>query len=149
MVKHFDHVTVVVRDLGNAVRFFGVFGFKEDKSVVISGGKFGAYMAVHDIEAEHVTLVLANAHPRQEIQLLKYRHPDPIVDPNITNLAKIGFNHICFAVEDIESEVERLAADGVKTRNEIMEFNNRKLIYLYGPEGITVELAQWLQGVEG
>lgn len=144
MVTHFDHVTVVVRDVESAKRFFGLFGFKEDKTVVISGGKFGKYMAIHGIEAEHVTLVLEDAHPRQEVQLLKYRHPDPIVDPNITNLAKIGFNHICFAVEDIESEVERLTANGVKTRNEIMQFNNRKLIYLSGPEGITVELAQWV-----
>ena len=144
MVKNFDHVTVVVRDLENAKRFFSLFGFKEEKSAVISGDKFGAYMAVHDIEADHVTLALADAHPRQEVQLLKYRHPDPIVDPEITNLTKTGFNHVCFAVEDIESEVERLVANGVKTRNQIMEFNNRKLIYLYGPEGITVELAQWL-----
>ena len=143
MVKHFDHVTVVVRDLENAKRFFDLLGFKEDKSVVISGGKFGAYMAIHDIEAEHVTLVLAGAHPRQEVQLLKFRHPDPIIDPHITNLSKLGFNHICFAVEDIASEVERFNANGVKTRNEIMEFHNRKLVYLVGPEGITVELAQW------
>jgi catechol 2,3-dioxygenase-like lactoylglutathione lyase family enzyme len=144
MVKHFDHVTVVVLDVENAKWFFGLLGFKEEKSVVISGGKFGAYMAVHDIEAEHVTLVLENSHPRQEVQLLKYHHPDPIVDPHITNLAKTGYNHMCFAVDDIEAEVERLTANGVKARNEIMEFNNRKLIYLYGPEGITVELAQWL-----
>jgi len=144
MVKHVDHITIVVRDMEDAKRFFGLFGFKEDKSVVISGGKFGAYMAVHDIEAEHVTLALEDAHPRQEIQLLKYHRPEPIVDPHITNLAKIGFNHICFAVDDIESEVATLTANGVKARNEIMEFNNRKLIYLYGPEGVTVELAQWL-----
>jgi catechol 2,3-dioxygenase-like lactoylglutathione lyase family enzyme len=144
MVKYFDHATVVVRDLENAKRFFGLLGFKEDKSVVISGGKFGAYMSVPGIEAQHVTLVLTDAHPRQEVQLLKYLHPDPIVDPHIANLTKTGYNHICFAVEDIESEVERLAANGVKARNEIMEFNNRKLVYLYGPEDITVELAQWV-----
>lgn len=144
MVKYFDHVTVVVRDLENAKRFFVLLGFKEDKSVIISGGKFGAYMSVPGIEAEHVTLVLTDAHPRQEVQLLKYRRPDPIADPHIANLAKIGYNHMCFAVEDIEAEVQRLAANGVKTRNEIMEFHNRKLVYLYGPEGITVELAQWL-----
>ena len=144
MVKYFDHVTVVVRDLENAKRFFVLLGFNEDKSVVISGGKFGAYMSVPGIEAEHVTLVLTDAHPRQEVQLLKYRRPDPIGDPHIANLAKIGYNHMCFAVEDIEAEVQRLAANGVKTRNEIMEFHNRKLVYLYGPEGITVELAQWL-----
>ncbi len=144
MVKCFDHVTVVVRDLESAQRFFGLFGFKKDKSVVISGGRFGEYMAVHNIEAEHVTLALEGAQPRQEVQLLKYRHPDPIIDPHITDLTKIGFNHICFAVEDIEAELARLTTHGVKARNEIMEFNNRKLVYFSGPEGITVELAQWV-----
>lgn len=148
MVKNFDHLTVVVRDLENGVRFFGLFGFRKEKSVVISGGQFGAYMAVPDIEAEHVTLVLEGAQPRQEIQLLKYRRPDPVEDRDIVNLARTGFNHICFAVEDIDAEVARLTANGVRARNEIMEFNNRKLVYLYGPEGITVELAQWLRAVE-
>ncbi|MEJ2422262.1 MAG: hypothetical protein P8018_11275 [Acidobacteriota bacterium] len=47
-------------------------------------------------------------------------------------------------MEDIASEVEKLTANGVKTRNEIMEFNNRKLVYLLGPAGITLELAQWI-----
>jgi hypothetical protein len=30
------------------------------------------------------------------------------------------------------------------TRNEMMTFHDRKLVFLEGPEGITVELAQWL-----
>ena len=144
MVKWFDHVTVVVRDLESAKHFFDLLGFKEDKSVVIAGGKFGSYMGVEGIEADHVTLVLIDAVPRQEVQLLKYHHPAPLEDPHIENLSKIGFNHICFSVDDIESEVERLTSKGVQTRNQIMEFNNRKLIYLSGPEAITVELAQWL-----
>jgi hypothetical protein len=29
-------------------------------------------------------------------------------------------------------------------RNEIMQFHDRKLVFLSGPEGVTVELAQWL-----
>ncbi len=53
MVAHFDHLTVVVRDVESAKHFFGLLGFKEEKTVAISGGKFGKYMAIHDIEAEH------------------------------------------------------------------------------------------------
>jgi catechol 2,3-dioxygenase-like lactoylglutathione lyase family enzyme len=30
MINHFDHVTVVVRDVEAAKRFFGLLGFKED-----------------------------------------------------------------------------------------------------------------------
>jgi catechol 2,3-dioxygenase-like lactoylglutathione lyase family enzyme len=142
MVKHFEHVTVVVRDVEPAKNFFGLLGFQHEQSVIISGDKFSKYMGVDRIEAEHVTLVLTGAIPRMEVQLLKYHQPDPIPDPDITNLSKLGFNHICFAVDDIEDEVKRLLANGVEMRNEIMDFHGRKLIFISGPEGITVELSQ-------
>ncbi len=143
MIRHFDHVTIVVRDIEAAKQFFGLLGFKEDKSVVIEGKQFSAYMGVDGIEAEHVTLALANVSPRTEVQLLKYRHPDPLLTPDIGNLTKLGFNHICFAVDDLEAELVRLKAKGVTIRNEVMEFNNRKLVFLCGPEGVTLELSEW------
>ena len=143
MITHFDHVTVAVRDVDAAKSFFALLGFKEDQSVVISGPKFAAYMGVEGIEAEHVTLALAGASPRMEVQLLKYRHPEPIPDPDIAKLNKLGFNHVCFAVDDVEAEVRKLTANGVETRNEIMDFHNRKLVFISGPEGITVELSEW------
>ena len=74
MVKHFDHCTIVVRDV-DAKTFFGLLGFKEAMSVVIAGEPFASYMGVPGMEADHVTLVLENASPRTEIQLLRYRHP--------------------------------------------------------------------------
>jgi catechol 2,3-dioxygenase-like lactoylglutathione lyase family enzyme len=143
MVKRFDHVTFVVQDMAEARRFFGLLGFEVDIDVIISGGVIAEYMGIEGIEAQHVTMVLAGSPVRQEIQLVKYHHPDPIPDQHINDLNKVGYNHVCFAVEDIEAEVERLKAHGVKFRNKIMDFHNRKLIYFYGPEGVTLELAQW------
>jgi catechol 2,3-dioxygenase-like lactoylglutathione lyase family enzyme len=118
-------------------------GFKETKSVVISGKIMDDYMGIPGLEAEHVTLVLEHVSPRTEVQLLRYHHPDAIIDPNIAKLNKLGFNHICFAVDDVEAEVTKLKAAGVRLRNEIMDFHSRKLVFVYGPEDITVELAQW------
>jgi catechol 2,3-dioxygenase-like lactoylglutathione lyase family enzyme len=143
MVKRFDHVTFVVSDVGGATAFFALLGFTEDKSVVISGPKFSNYMGVDGIEAEHVTLVLADASPRTEIQLLKYRHPLSVADSNAGNLTRLGFNHICFAVDDIEAEIDRLRGRGVTLLNHVMEFHDRKLVFLAGPEDIVVELSQW------
>ncbi|EDY37477.1 glyoxalase family protein [Cyanobium sp. PCC 7001] len=143
MVSHFDHVTVVVQDVEAARRFFALLGFEEDKALVISGPTFSSYMGVDGIEAEHVTLVLPHATPRLEVQLLKYHHPQVHPDPEIANLCRLGFNHICFAVDDLEAEVARLTAKGVQLRNQMMTFNTRKLVFLSGPEGITVELAEW------
>jgi len=145
MIRHFDHVTVVVRDVRKAKEFFALLGFIEQRSVVISGDKFSGYVGVAGIEAEHVTLAIPNANPHFEVQLLHYRHPDPIPDPDILKLNKLGFNHICFAVDDIESEVRKLKASGVEMRNDIMQFNDRKLVFIRGPEGVTVELAEWMR----
>ena len=141
MIKKFDHVTVVVRDLDAARRFFGLLGFQEIKAVVISGKVMEDYMGVSGIEADHVTLAVEN--PHTEVQLLHYRHPGMIDDPNIRQLNKIGFNHICFGVDDLEAEIARLTAAGVKLRNKMMDFHSRKLVFLEGPEGITIELAEW------
>jgi catechol 2,3-dioxygenase-like lactoylglutathione lyase family enzyme len=143
MVKCFDHLTIVVRDVERAKAFFALLGFKEAKSVVITGEPFASYMGVPDIKADHVTLVLENASPRTEIQLLRYQHPDALPDPHIRDLYKIGMNHVCFAVDNVEAEVAKLKANGFKTRNEIMDFHSRKLVFIDGPEGVTVELAEW------
>ena len=43
----------------------------------------------------------------------------------------------------VEAEVARLRAHGIAMRNELMDFHSRKLIFVKGPEGITVELSQW------
>jgi len=141
MIKKFDHVTIVVSDLDAARRFFALLGFTETTAVVISGKAMDEYMGIPGLEADHVTLAIEN--PHTEMQLLHYRNPAAIADPNIRKLNKIGFNHICFSVEDLEAEVARLTAAGIKLRNRMMDFHKRKLVFLEGPEGITVELAQW------
>jgi catechol 2,3-dioxygenase-like lactoylglutathione lyase family enzyme len=146
MLRNFDHVTITVRDVAAAKRFFDLLGFREDEAVVISGEKFARYMGVEGIEAEHVTLVHESAKPRLEVQILRYLHPEARPDPNAARLDKLGFNHVCFAVDDVDAEARRLVAAGIELRNQVMEFHDRKLVFLAGPEGITVELAQWQRG---
>jgi catechol 2,3-dioxygenase-like lactoylglutathione lyase family enzyme len=143
MIKRFDHLTIVVNDIPEAKRFFGLLGFKEAVSVVISGETFARYMGVEGIEAEHVTLVAEGVEPRTEIQLLHYLHPLATPDPEIRNLGKLGMNHICFAVDDVVAALAKMTAAGFAARNEIMDFHDRKLVFLAGPEGVTVELSQW------
>ncbi|MFZ0018291.1 MAG: VOC family protein, partial [Acetobacteraceae bacterium] len=70
-------------------------------------------------------------------------NPEMLPDPHIRDLNKLGLNHVCFAVDDIEAEVVRLRGAGFRTRNEIMDFHARKLVFIEGPEGVAVELSQW------
>ena len=143
MIRHFDHVTVVVRDLAAARRFFALLGFVEDKAVVIRGETFARYMGVPGIEADHVTLYVPGREPRFEVQLLHFRQPEPVDDRARARLDRLGFNHVCFAVDDLEAALARLTAAGVKQKSDLLDFHSRKLVFLDGPEGITVELAEW------
>src|SRR5262249_59568764 len=93
-------------------------------------------MQVPGIEAEHVTLVLAGAMPRAEVQLLAYQAPDP------EDLSMVGFDHVCFGVDDLERELDRLRAAGIETRTAVLDFHGRKLVFLRGsprPSGVSAQ----------
>ena len=111
--------------------------------MVIRGEPFASYMGIADLEAEHHTLVLAGATPRLEVQLLRLLQPAALANPDLATLRQRGFNHLCLATDDLAGEVARLGAAGIHPRNAVMEFHDRKLVFLDGPEGVVVELAQW------
>jgi catechol 2,3-dioxygenase-like lactoylglutathione lyase family enzyme len=144
MISNFDHVTLAVTDLEEAIRFFGLLGFELARSVVISGEAMDEYMGASGLEADHVTLVIPEAQPRQEVQLLRYHRPPVAVDGGSGDLLRTGFNHVCFRVPNLDSVLDALAEAGVKPRNEPMVFQERKLVFINGPSNVVVELAEWL-----
>ena len=144
----FDHMTVVVTDLDDARRFFGLLGFVERIAVVASGEEIAGYMGIPAWEADHVTLVLEGAAVHQEVQLLRFHHPAALVDAGAGSLARTGFNHVCFRVRDLDAMLAHLAAHGITPRNEVMDFHDRRLVFLDGP-GVVVELAEWVRGSVG
>ena len=144
MVENADHVTLVVRDVDATKKFFALLGFKDEIDTVISGEPLSTYMGIKNIESRHITLVLQGCSPRFEIQLLHYMNPTVLKDPNTTDLHRTGYNHLAFRVEDLESEVKRLKEAGIITKNQPVAFHNRKLVFLVGPEDVTIELVEWL-----
>ena len=142
--RGFDHVTIAVEDLDGAVAFFGLLGFVQTRTVVVSGEEMSRYMGIDDWEADHVTLELPDVPTHQEVQLLRFRRPEPRPDPDEADLARLGFNHVCFAVDDLDATVARLRAAGVRIRNEVLEFHDRRLVFLSGPGDVTIELAEWI-----
>jgi catechol 2,3-dioxygenase-like lactoylglutathione lyase family enzyme len=82
--------------------------------------------------------IAAHGNSAAEIPSAAFRcHPDAY------SRTRLGFHHICFAVDDIEAEIDRLCANGATLVNHVMDFHDRKLVFLAGPEGIVVELSQW------
>jgi catechol 2,3-dioxygenase-like lactoylglutathione lyase family enzyme len=141
--RGFDHVTIAVTDLDGAKDFFGLLGFEETASTVVSGNEMSDYMGIPDWESDHVTLTLTGVATHQEVQLLRFHHPELLDNPDEPNLARLGLNHVCFAVDDLDTALDRLRAGGVRTRSAIMEFHDRRLVFLVGPGNVTIELAEW------
>jgi catechol 2,3-dioxygenase-like lactoylglutathione lyase family enzyme len=144
MDSGFDHVTIAVTDLDDALGFFALLGFEETKGTVVSGEVMSAYMGIPEWEADHVTLVATEAPTHQEVQLLRFHNPPIAVDADTGNLARTGFSHVCFRVGDLGGTLDRLAEAGIKPRNQVMHFHDRDLVFLSGPGGVVIELAEWL-----
>ncbi len=147
MIRNPDHVTVAVADAAPAIEFFGLLGFREDHVATIDGGEPAVYMGMPDMKAQHITLVLDGAEPHFEIQLLEFDPtPGADADPGAhpTNLRRRGYNHLAFRVDDIRTATDRLVANGVTLLSEEMDYISRKLRLFEGPEGITLELVEWV-----
>ena len=150
MLRNPDHITVAVADAEPAIAFFALLGFEKQHVATIDGGLPAQYMGMPDMKAQHITLVLAGTEPHFEIQLLEF-DPKPPGDPgqHPTNLRRRGYNHLAFRVDDIESATAHLVANGVTLLSDEMDYISRKLRLFEGPEGITLELVEWVDAGDG
>jgi catechol 2,3-dioxygenase-like lactoylglutathione lyase family enzyme len=140
-----DHVTIAVTDAASAIRFFALLGFREERVATIDDGVPARYMGMPEMKAKHITLALEGCQPRFEVQLLEF-DPRPPADPGEqpTNLRRRGYNHLAFRVDDIKAVSEHLMANGVTMLSDEMDYLSRRLRLFEGPEGITLELVEWV-----
>jgi catechol 2,3-dioxygenase-like lactoylglutathione lyase family enzyme len=145
VIRNPDHVTIAVTDAASASAFFALLGFREERVATIDGGVPAQYMGMADMKAKHITLALEGCEPRFEVQLLEFE-PKPPDDPgeHPTNLRRRGYNHLAFRVDDIKAVTAHLVANGVTMLSGEIDYLSRSLRLFEGPEGITLELVQWV-----
>ena len=143
MIKRMDHINVVVSDIEQAKAFFLNLGFEEIDCAYLSGDMFSNITGLADIEANYVALALPGAETK--LELIQYITPPGGKDPGLGQANQIGLRHIAFAVDDIQAEVRRLKAKGIRFQSEIQtwERSGKQIVYFCGPEGILLELAQY------
>jgi catechol 2,3-dioxygenase-like lactoylglutathione lyase family enzyme len=145
MFRNPDHMTIAVADAAKAVEFFALLGFREGHVATIDGGAPAQYMGMPTMKAKHITLTLEGCEPRFEIQLLEF-DPRPPEDPSDqpSHRRRRGYNHFAFRVDDITAATAHLVAHDVTMLSDEMDYINRRLRFFEGPEGITLELVQWV-----
>lgn len=147
MIRNPDHITLAVADADAAIAFFALLDFHVSHVARIDGGEPAHYMGMDSMQADHITLALEGSDPRFEIQLLHFDRPDPgVPSDEPTNHRVLGFNHLALRVDDLAATTARLEASGVEALSDEMDYISRRLRFLRGPEGITIELVEWVDG---
>lgn len=115
------NVRYMVDDVDTAVGFYTQhFGFTLQSN---------AAPAFADVVRGHLRLLLSGPTSSAGRAMPDGRIPSPG-----------GWNRLHFVVEDIETEVERLRAEGVRFRNDIITGPGGKQILLEDPAGNPIEL---------
>jgi catechol 2,3-dioxygenase-like lactoylglutathione lyase family enzyme len=143
MLHKIDHVNLVVRDLEDARDFFCRLGFAVTHAGELEGGWISAVVGLADVRAAYVQLSLSDE--GCNLELIAFDNPPSPPAPPERRPNQLGIRHIAFAVNDIDTLVTRLQADGISFFSDVQTYpaTGKKLVYCHGPEGIILEFAQY------
>ena len=142
MVTGFNHTGIVVDDLDLMVSFYcDDLGLAELNRVESNAPPEGNHTG---IPGSRRTLVFVGFESGHRIELVKYH--DPASEDRDDDMTRVGTNHICFNVEDIEKVHADLSARGIEfvTDPIIRQTGNGRhgIVYARDPEG------NWLEFIE-
>ena len=130
MIKKLDHVSIVVKDLDEGLKTFeNLLGIKSSHVEEIPDqGIKAAMIVVGDVEMELIQPISADSGVAKFLEKKGE-----------------GIHHICFEVDDVDKELESLAARGV----DLIDRQGRKglagkigFLHPRSANGVLVELAQ-------
>lgn len=142
LVTGFNHTGIVVDDLDLMVNFYcGDLSLVELNRVESNAPPEGNHTG---IAGSRRTLVFVGFEDGHRIELVKYH--EPASADRDDDMTRVGTNHICFNVEDIEKVYADLSARGIEFVTEpiIRETDNGRhgIVYARDPEG------NWLEFIE-
>lgn len=144
MLKKIDHINVVVKDLEQSKNFFLNLGFSVQREGILEGEWIDKLTEMRKVKAVYVGLTLPGH--ETNLELLHFISHENLTtwDNDVPN--KTGFRHLSFEVDDIESFENKLKALGIDFVTEVQNYEgtDKKLCFFKGPEGIMLELAEYI-----
>jgi methylmalonyl-CoA/ethylmalonyl-CoA epimerase len=130
-MKKIEHIGIAVKDI--------------DQSNALFASLFGkAHYKIEDVESEGVKTSFFQSGPNK-IELLQATNDNSPIAKFIEKKGE-GMHHIAFAVDDIESEIERLKTEGFEMIHNVPKKGaDNKLIAFLHPKatnGVLIELCQ-------
>lgn len=143
-IKSIDHTGFTVSSLDESLRFWiDALGFRHLYTWTFEAGPFIEQLVGVPGAAMRLAMVEGPGH---SIELLEYTSPPdrPAYRPRSSD---VGSVHLAFYVENIDALLARIASSGWRPVGEVqtVESGERKglrLIYVRGPDGVTLEFLQ-------
>jgi catechol 2,3-dioxygenase-like lactoylglutathione lyase family enzyme len=140
-IKHFDHVGITVADLDRATAFFVGLGLEVEGRAFVEGEFLDIVCGIPGSRTEIVMLRPPDGGTR--LELSSFVRPDHVPGSPAAMANELGLRNVCFEVDDLQTIVDGLAADGYGLVGGIGEFEDTwRMTYVRGPEGIIVALAE-------
>lgn len=144
MVVRLDNVGIVVEDLSGAVDFFSALGLELEGEALIEGEWAGQVTGLGHQRVEVAMMRTPDGQSR--VELSRFIEPDVVADHRAAPVNSLGYLRAMFAVDDIDSTLDRLLAQGAElVSSDVVQYETMyRLCYIRGPEGILLGLAQAL-----
>jgi catechol 2,3-dioxygenase-like lactoylglutathione lyase family enzyme len=140
-VRRLDHVGITVADLEAAVAFFVGLGLDVEGRMAMEGEFVDTVIGIPGSRSEIVMLRPPDG--GAGVELSSFVRPAHEPGSPAAMSTELGLRNVAFEVEDLQSAVERLAADGYGLVGGVGEYEHAwRMAYVRGPEGIIVALAE-------
>ncbi len=143
MIQRIDHTALSVPDMDKAIDFYGgVLGFEVEMN---AGWPSGAkpiddLVGLQDSASKVAMLRLGDS----RLELFEYQSPVGRPQDPDRPVCDHGIIHLCFSVDDVEAEYERLQTAGVRFNSPPVNMGREKCVYGRDPFGNVLELMQKL-----
>jgi catechol 2,3-dioxygenase-like lactoylglutathione lyase family enzyme len=142
-IQRMDHAGLTVGDMDAAVAFFTALGMEHAGGTTVAGEEVDRIVGLDGVESDVVMLQTPDGHGR--IELSSFRSPPAEPGPGRALINVVGLRHVCFQVDDMDAAVATAREHGGELVREVVTWGSAfKLAYVWGPEGIIVELAEKL-----
>ena len=141
-MKAIRHVGIVVNNLEKELDFYkNVFNFKIKRKMLETGEYIDNLSGLKNVKVKTIKMASDDGNL---IELLYFEsHQRNIVNRNIND---IGYSHIAFTVENLDSEYKKLRKKGIKFNcvPQISSDGKAKVVFCRDPEGNIIELVEEL-----
>lgn len=142
MITGVHHVSFCVSDMDRSLRFYREgLGFEMMNDRIVQG-PFPETLS--GLPGAHLRIVHLRGHG-QGLELIQYYVPQS--ESPAPRFCDVGSAHLCFIVDDIDHETERLRQHGARFVSQAMTVADgpnagNRAVYFLDPDGIPIELTQ-------